>query len=442
MGTQKPLIVPWLIEQLDSQRYPGVSWLNSEKTLFRVPWKHASRQNNNPMDFQIFEDWAIVRHLYNPESDPRTPSDWKRNFRSALNRKDGIEMVENNSTDSEDPHKVYKINLNIAKLNNPIEEINDAPLIPAESRRSRGSSSSFSQGETQESSVDRSNSDNDPVSSISPMALLEQTDGTNEFVPYSGIAPENIISCGSPPSSNLELYPPIAMISPLEQLITTPFETDFEVRTFYRGRQVLHKLISKVNSQGLCFVPPGVPGNYPDLEDVSLPDPTTLSDKLQADYTLRLLKGVAPGVLLRIMGNQLCGMRKGVCHVYWSQSEIPGDGILHGNLLKEQFAPIFNLQVFISELIGYIEGYNGCPNYTWWLCFGEEWPDSNCDWKKKLIMVQVVPTVLETLCELGKSHGASSLKNNEPDLRISDSLQQQQHLLEQLRKWEEKMDTV
>ncbi|KAL7977242.1 hypothetical protein Chor_009191 [Crotalus horridus] len=407
MGTQKPLIVPWLIEQLDSQRYPGVSWLNSEKTLFRLPWKHASRQNHNPMDFQIFEDWAIVRHLYNPESDPRTPSDWKRNFRSALNRKDGIEMVENNSTDSEDPHKVYKINLKIAREDYLMwyQTLSPSKL--------------------------------DPVNSISPVALLEQTDGTNEF----GIAPENIISCGSPPSSNLELYPPIAVISPLEQLITTPFETDFEVWTFYRGRQVLHKLINKVNSQGLCFVPPGVSGNYPDLEDISLPDPTTLSDKLQANYTLRLLKGVAPGVLLRIMGNQLCGMRKGVCHVYWSQSEIPGDGILHGNLLKEQFTPIFNLQIFISELIGYIEGCNGCPNYTWWLCFGEEWPDSNCNWKKKLIMVQVVPKVLETLCELGKSHGASSLKGNEPDLRISDSLQQQ-YLLEQLRKWEEKMDTV
>lgn len=98
-------------------------------------------------------------------------------------------------------------------------------------------------------------------------------------------------------------------------------------------------------------MPPGVSGNYPDLEDVSLPDPTTLSDKLQAKYTLRLLKGVAPGVHLRIMGNQLCGMRKGVCHVWWSQSEIPGDGILHGNLLKEQFVPIFNMQVFISGML-------------------------------------------------------------------------------------------
>ncbi|XP_070583920.1 interferon regulatory factor 3 [Erythrolamprus reginae] len=457
MGTPKPLIVPWLIDQLDNQRYPGVSWLNSEKTLFRVPWKHASRQTINPKDFQIFEDWAIVRHLYNPETDPRTPSEWKRNFRSALNRKDGIEVVEDNSTDPEDPHKVYKINFNIAKLNYPPVEVIHAPLIPDENRRSQGMSSSFSQDETQKdvlSSLDCSSFDETPVDcpmwyqtpldlagSTTPMSPLEQIEGTNEFVPYSGMPAENIISCGSPPSLNLELYLPNAVNSQLEQLITTPFVTDFEVRIFYRGVQVLNEVINKENNQGLCFVPPGVRGNYHDLEDVSLPDPTILNDKLQAEYTLRLLQLVAPGVLLRIKGNQLCGMRKGVCYVYWSQSEIPGDDVQHGQLPRKEFVPIFNLQLFVSELIGYIEGRNGCPNYTWWLCFGEDWPDTKRIWKKKLIIVQVIPKVLETLCELGKCHGASSLKGNEPDLRISDSLQQHQ-LLEQLRKWEEKMETA
>lgn len=140
-------------------------------------------------------------------------------------------------------------------------------------------------------------------------------------------------------------------VSTLRIWISFFLETDFEIRTFYRGRQVLHEVINKVSNQGLCFVPPGVHGNYLDLADVSLPDPTILNDKLQAEYTLRLLKGVAPGVLLRIAGNQLCGMRKGVCHVYWSESEIPGDGVQHGTLLKEQFTPIFNLQLFVSGML-------------------------------------------------------------------------------------------
>ncbi|XP_015742861.1 interferon regulatory factor 3 [Python bivittatus] len=464
MGAQKPLIVPWLVEQLDTQRYPGVSWLNAERTLFRVPWKHGSRQSISPEDFQIFEDWAIVRSLYNPGTDPRTPSEWKRNFRSALNRKDGIEMVKDNSTDSKDPHKVYKINHNIANLNGPAVgaasiEVSDAPLVPAESRRPWGISSSSSQDETLEdvlNSLDLSSPDKtlgedcpgwfetlspsklDLAISTMPVTPLEQTGGTDEIVPYTGIGADNTICCGGPPSSNLELNPSIATILPLEQLMATQeFETDFEVRTFYRGRLVLSEVFR--NSRGLCFVPPGVSGNCPGLADVLLPDPAILSDQLQASFTRRLLKGVAPGVLLCIEGNQLCGMRKGTCHVFWSLSEMPGDGVLHGELLKEQFAPIFNLQLFVSELIGYIEGRNDSPNYTRWLCFGETWPDFNRSWKKKLIMVQIIPKVLETLCELGQIWGASSLKGNEPDLRISDSLQYH-NFLEQLRKWEEKME--
>uniref|UniRef100_A0A670IUV6 Interferon regulatory factor 3 n=1 Tax=Podarcis muralis TaxID=64176 RepID=A0A670IUV6_PODMU len=91
----QPLIVPWLMEQLDARRYPGLSWLNPERTLFRVPWKHGSRQN------------ILGRHR--PGIDQRTPSEWKRNFRSALNRKEGIRMFQDNSTDSEDPHKVFEI---------------------------------------------------------------------------------------------------------------------------------------------------------------------------------------------------------------------------------------------------------------------------------------------------------------------------------------------
>ncbi|XP_063158143.1 interferon regulatory factor 3 [Candoia aspera] len=494
MGTQKPLIVPWLIEQLDTQRYPGVSWLNPERTLFRVLWKHGSRRNVSPEDFQIFEDWAIVRNLYNPGKDPRTPSEWKRNFRSALNRKDGIEMVEDNSTASEDPHKVYKINLDIANLSGPVlgaasVEASDAPLIPVESRKSSGVSSSSSQDETLDdllSSLDLSNPDKEDcpewyktlspsqleltITTV-PRTLLEQPRGTNEFgklpgsrgnsyiicqsrhcrkkiiflniyifcsIFNSGIGAENAICCGGLPSSNLELDPPVVTIPPVLQLIAAhEFETDFEVRTFYRGRLVLSEVFR--NSQGLCFVPPGVSGNHPDLADVTLPDPTTLSDKLQASHTLRLLQGVAPGVLLCIKGNQLCGMRQGIYHVFWSQSEMPGDGVPHGLLLRKQFVPIFNLQQFVSELIGYIEGRNGSPNYTQWLSFGEKWPDSNRSWKKKLIMVQIIPKVLEHLYELSQIHGASSLKDNEPDLRISDPLQQH-CFLEQLHKWEEKME--
>lgn len=46
----------WLIEQIDSSMYPGLIWENDEKTMFRIPWKHAGKQDyNQEVDASIFK---------------------------------------------------------------------------------------------------------------------------------------------------------------------------------------------------------------------------------------------------------------------------------------------------------------------------------------------------------------------------------------------------
>lgn len=46
----------WLIEQIDSELYPGLIWENEEKTMFRIPWKHAGKQDyNQEVDASIFK---------------------------------------------------------------------------------------------------------------------------------------------------------------------------------------------------------------------------------------------------------------------------------------------------------------------------------------------------------------------------------------------------
>lgn len=46
----------WLIEQIDSRRYPGLVWENDEKSIFRIPWKHAGKQ-----DYNREEDAALFK---------------------------------------------------------------------------------------------------------------------------------------------------------------------------------------------------------------------------------------------------------------------------------------------------------------------------------------------------------------------------------------------
>uniref|UniRef100_A0A8C9UV29 IRF tryptophan pentad repeat domain-containing protein n=2 Tax=Marmotini TaxID=337730 RepID=A0A8C9UV29_SPEDA len=31
----------WVVEQVESGNFPGVCWDDTNKTMFRIPWKHA-----------------------------------------------------------------------------------------------------------------------------------------------------------------------------------------------------------------------------------------------------------------------------------------------------------------------------------------------------------------------------------------------------------------
>jgi len=58
---------PWLIAQINSGQIPGLYWLNEEKTKFKIPWKHAGKQDWNPSYSQIFTvrmEELILRKLH------------------------------------------------------------------------------------------------------------------------------------------------------------------------------------------------------------------------------------------------------------------------------------------------------------------------------------------------------------------------------------------
>lgn len=46
----------WVVEQVESGKFPGVCWEDEAKTMFRIPWKHAGKQ-----DFREDQDAAFFK---------------------------------------------------------------------------------------------------------------------------------------------------------------------------------------------------------------------------------------------------------------------------------------------------------------------------------------------------------------------------------------------
>nr|XP_045361213.1 interferon regulatory factor 8 [Camelus bactrianus] len=100
----------WLIEQIDSAMYPGLIWENEEKSMFRIPWKHAGKQDyNQEVDASIFKAWAVFKGKFK-EGDKAEPATWKTRLRCALNKSPDFEEVTDRSQlDISEPYKVYRI---------------------------------------------------------------------------------------------------------------------------------------------------------------------------------------------------------------------------------------------------------------------------------------------------------------------------------------------
>lgn len=62
----------WLIEQIDSSMYPGLIWETEEKSMFRIPWKHAGKQ-----DYNQEVDASIFKVSPGPRTQSGRPSPWR-----------------------------------------------------------------------------------------------------------------------------------------------------------------------------------------------------------------------------------------------------------------------------------------------------------------------------------------------------------------------------
>ncbi|XP_038608660.1 LOW QUALITY PROTEIN: interferon regulatory factor 3 [Tachyglossus aculeatus] len=392
MGTPKPLIVPWLRDQLDRGLLDGVAWTDATRTRFRVPWKHGLRQDAQEQDFRLFEAWAVASGAYRPNIDPRAPSIWKRNFRSALNRK-GLRVVQDHSRDSQDPHKIYE-------------------FLGSEDNGTAVDSSADGSG--REESQDGTGWSQDTI----------QEDILDEVLGNLALSPTPVSQERAPPADPHQVA----------QLFA---ETEFEVTVFYRGTQVAQQRVPALG--GLRVV--GRQGQSPGpAVELVLPDPGVLSDRKVAGYVQRVRDSLVPGLHLWATQTELRAQRLGHCHVYWGRGVLPREDPPHGAVTKEDGGScLYHINEFVQEMIPFLNGGSRSPQYVLWFCLGEVWPNKDVPWNKKLVMVKVVPLSLQLLHDIGRDGGASSLDDRDVDLRISDSVPD---LITLLQDFCESMDTA
>uniref|UniRef100_A0A8C5RIE3 IRF tryptophan pentad repeat domain-containing protein n=1 Tax=Laticauda laticaudata TaxID=8630 RepID=A0A8C5RIE3_LATLA len=100
----------WTVEQVESGKFQGLVWDDPPaKTMFRIPWKHAGKQEfRQEEDAGFFKAWAIYKGKYNPGE--YNPATWKTRVRCALSKSPEFEEVPSRSRlDISEPYKVYRL---------------------------------------------------------------------------------------------------------------------------------------------------------------------------------------------------------------------------------------------------------------------------------------------------------------------------------------------
>uniref|UniRef100_A0A671UZQ5 Interferon regulatory factor 8 n=1 Tax=Sparus aurata TaxID=8175 RepID=A0A671UZQ5_SPAAU len=368
----------WLMEQIQSGQYSGLQWEDESRTLFRIPWKHAGKQDyNQEIDASIFKAWAVFKGKFK-EGDKAEPATWKTRLRCALNKSpDFEEVTERSQLDISEPYKVYRI-------------------VPEEEQKN-GKSSVMAMAATT-SSGDITDMDCSPAELEE---LIKEEEGRNIQASPEYWSQGSINVFSSPAFSHM-------MIS------------------FYYGGKLIQNTVVD-HSEG-CRIAPQQPlgrsalYSSDSMQSVHFPSAELIEYDRQRHVTRKLLGHLERGVLVRanqegIFIKRLCQSR-----VFWIGLGEVGSQYNHMacKLERDAVVKIFDTGRFLHALQLYQEGQFPAPDPTVTLCFGEELHDlSNA--KGKLIIVQISVLHCQQLLEAVNMRRSQPYCNNST-LEMSDNL--------------------
>ncbi|KAM8939213.1 interferon regulatory factor 7 [Pelodytes ibericus] len=198
---------------------------------------------------------------------------------------------------------------------------------------------------------------------------------------------------------------------------TWPHITEWEVSIFYKG-----KLVSKANVTKNFLLNTGDvnPTSGP-VDFVHFPSTEDLVDQTQAQYTKTILDNLNGGLLLEVdtTDYKLYATRLSKSRVFWSMSgglEASNSEVEAKLISRDARTEIFDFQQYWKELMQYKDCYGKSPDYTIYMCFGQNLDNQIM---RKLVLVKLVPQFCVFTHEMLQKQGVSSLNQDLISLQIS-----------------------
>ncbi|KAH0508320.1 Interferon regulatory factor 5 [Microtus ochrogaster] len=350
---------PWLVAQVNSCQYPGLQWVNGERKLFYIPWRHATRHGpSQEGDNTIFKLQRMLPGLSitepvlpGPPIAPYSlPKDGGIKWPPALQPSVGL------GPPAPDPNLLVPPSGNPADFQQLLpEDLDPGPLAPSQP-------------------------------------------------PTEQLLPDLLISPHMLPLTDLEIKFQYRGRPPRALTISNP-----------QGCRLFYSQLEATQEQVELFGPVS-------LEQVRFPSPEDIPSDKQRFYTNQLLDVLDRGLILQLQGQDLYAIRLCQCKVFWSGPCALVQDSRPNPIQREVKTKLFSLEQFLNELILFQKGQtNNPPPFEIFFCFGEEWPDLKPR-EKKLITVQVVPVAARLLLEmfsgeLSWSADSIRLQISNPDLK-------------------------
>ncbi|XP_057680330.1 interferon regulatory factor 4-like isoform X1 [Corythoichthys intestinalis] len=364
----------WIVEQVSSGKYAGLTWEDESKTMFRIPWKHAGKQDfRKDEDAAIFKAWAEFKG----KMDDNNPAAWKTRLRCALNKSSEFtEVVERAQMDISEPYKVYRLV--------PLNEQNAETF---DSKRGKKRGRKWKRRSSDEEDVVHAKEIKTDDDEVEPCA--------EEVVATQNILPQLVQT-----DDDLQLAPlrEIRLDVRIEESCTPPPEDSDSllVSVHYLGQQVLTCLIHGPNVR-ILYAPsssPMPPTPAPDavFPRIYLPPPPPSED---AERTLLfLLHYMEKGVVLTSTPRGVYGKRFCQGRVFWTGPHVADSGL---HKMERDSGPVllFSKDAFKQELENFRVNGGEPPQCSLTLCFGEELSSSEDPSKKFIIVLVTLPWAQE-----------------------------------------------